>query len=50
MIKNTVFVRKYVRFSITFLSAISKLRREDIFKPTIGMAVYIRIVTVMVLE
>ena len=36
MIKNTVFIRNYIRFSITCLSAILKLRREDIFKPTIG--------------
>jgi len=36
MIQNTVFIRNYIRFSITFLSAISKLRRQDIFKPTIG--------------
>jgi hypothetical protein len=30
------FIRNYIRFSITFLSAVSKLRRADIFKPTIG--------------
>jgi hypothetical protein len=36
MIQNTIFIRNYIRFSITFLSAVSKLRRQNIFKPTIG--------------
>ena len=36
MIQNKVFIRNYIRFSITFLSAIWKLRKEDIFKPTNG--------------
>ena len=30
------FIRNYISFSISSLSAISKLRREDIFKPTVG--------------
>ena len=36
MIQITVFIRNYISFSNNFLSAISKFRREDISKPTVG--------------